>query len=445
MQLPNQKEFTLPFHGRDLKFTVSDLAGQANAAVLGQYGDTLVLVTTVMGKEDRDTEFFPLTVDYEERFYAAGKVLGSRFIRREGRPSTDAVLSGRLIDRSIRPLFDSRLRRDVQVVITILSYDEENDPDFLALATASLALSISDIPWQGPIAGVRLMLDPLEKSRPEAAEAVPAAGRSLTGLDEDITVNPLVSKVKEVLQKQGTCDAFFSGTAKGSINMIELEGREITETDAEKLFASAQEETKKLIEFQKDIISKIGKEKASISLADHDPAIVAEVRAFTHDVLQKIVFIQDGAERDEKIAELKATLVEHLTQKELPTEPVSSILKEIINEIVHAQALENEKRPDGRGITAIRPLHAQVGLFKRLHGSSLFMRGATQSLAVTTLAAPVQEQLVETMESTMKRRFMLHYNFPPFSTGETGRMGSPGRREIGHGALAEKALRAVIP
>ncbi len=421
MQLLNKKEFTLQFHGRDLKFTVSDLAGQANASIIGEYGDTSVLVTAVMGKQDRALDYFPLTVDYEERFYAAGKVLGSRFIRREGRPSTDAVLSGRLIDRSIRPLFDNRLRRDVQVVVTILSYDEENDPDFLALVTASLALSISDIPWNGPIAGVKLLLD------------------------GEISVNPFVSEVEKILQKEKTCEAFFSGTRNNTVNMIELGGREILESDAESLFARAQKEIATLIEFQKEIVSKIGKPKATIAFVALDAAVAAEVRSFTYDKLQEIVYIPNGSERDTKLIELKTALREHLTAKEIAVEQMEAILEQIINEIVHVNILEKEKRPDGRAIGTIRPLYAEVALFKRLHGSGLFMRGQTQSLAVTTLAAPGQEQLVETMESTQKRRFMLHYNFPPYSTGEAGRIGNPGRREIGHGALAEKALRAVVP
>lgn len=421
MRIPHSQEFTLPFHGRELKYTVSDLAGQANAAVIGQYGDTSVLVTAVMGNEDRPIDFFPLTVDYEERFYAAGKIIGSRFIRREGRPSMDAVLSGRLIDRSIRPLFDKKLRRDVQIVVTILSYDEQNDPDFVALVTTSLALAISDIPWGGPIAGVRMLLD------------------------GEIMVNPLLSDVEKSIQKEGTGDAFFSGTQGGNIDMIEFGGREISEAQAEQLFIKAQKEIETLVAFQKDIVSKIGKEKANVAHAEHDEKEVAHIRSFVGDRLEGAIYTPDAKLREQKLSELKKELRADCAEKEIPQEHIEPILEEIINESIHRGILERNARPDGRGIEEIRPLHAEVGLFSRLHGSGFFMRGATQSLAVTTLAAPGQEQLVETMEASTKRRFMLHYNFPPYSTGEVGRVGNPGRREIGHGALAEKALRAVIP
>ena len=422
MNIPNQKTYTLPFHGRDLKFIVSSLAGQANASVIGQYGGTSVLVTVVMGKEDRPIDFFPLTVDYEERFYAAGKIIGSRYVRREGRPSQEAILSGRLIDRSIRPLFDERLRRDVQVVITVLSYDEENDPDFLALCGASLALSISDIPWGGPIAGVKLV----QKG--------------------DITVNPAI-KVVEQLQETGTCDAFFAGTAD-VVNMIELGGREITEADAAQLFVTAHEEIKKLIAFQNGIIDEIGKKKADVVFVAIDEAFKKALHARAFDALSETLFVADAQERDKKTSELKELVRAELQQQEsyaVGMPQFDGVWEQLCNEVIHRTMLEKNKRPDGRAFDEIRPIHAEVGLFERLHGSSVFMRGETQSLAVTTLAAPGSEQFIETMETTGKRRFMLHYNFPPYATGETGRVGSPGRREIGHGALAEKALRAVIP
>jgi len=422
MNIPHKKEFSLELFGRTLSFTISDLASQANASVVGQYGDTVVLVTAVMGNQDRATDFFPLTVDYEERFYAAGKVLGSRFVRREGRPSDLAVLSGRLIDRSIRPLFDQRLRREVQVVVTILSFDEENDPDFVALATASLALAISDIPWKGPIAGMRLMK-----------------------ADGSFIYNPTYQQSETVLEKNGSFEAFFSGTA-GRINMIELLGNEASEADVEEGFVNAHEEIKKLITFQESIIKEIGKPKTSIVLTQEDPALVDAVRSFAHDRLQEALYVVDKGERAKGLEVLRAELDEHLGGAGFEDlSGVEGVWENLVNEIVHINILEKEKRPDGRAMDQVRPLFASVGLFKRLHGSAFFSRGQTQSLAVTTLAAPGHEQLVETMESSTKRRFMLHYNFPPYSTGEVKRMGSPGRREIGHGALAEKALRPMIP
>ncbi|MFA7202010.1 MAG: polyribonucleotide nucleotidyltransferase [Candidatus Paceibacterota bacterium] len=422
MNLKNKKEFSIPFFGRTITMTVSDLAGQANAAVIGQYGDTTVLVTTVMGKEDRAIDFFPLTVDYEERFYAAGKILGSRFMRREGRPSLEGILSGRLIDRTIRPLFNERLRRDVQVVITVLSYDEQNDPDFIALLTASTALSISDIPWAGPVAGVRV---------------------AHTG--KEIVINPTSTQVQELLTQKGTSEAFFAGVVD-KINMIELEGREIPDTHVQNIFEEAQKHITELVVFQKTIIQEVGKTKTEVAFVQDDVTLATAVRSFAYDKLQTAVYAKDGETRGVQMKEVKDGLYENLTSLGFEDlKGVDRILEQLINEVVHINILEKEKRPDGRKIDELRPLYAEVGLLKRLHGSAVFFRGQTQSLAVTTLAAPGAEQLVETIESTSKRRFMLHYNFPPYATGEVGRVGAPGRREMGHGALAEKALRAMIP
>lgn len=423
MQLKNKKEFTLPFHDRELKFIVSDVAGQANSSIIGQYGDTSVLVTTVMGKQDRATDFFPLTVDYEERFYAAGKIIGSRFIRREGRPSDFAVLSGRLIDRSIRPLFDERLRRDVQVVITILSYDEENDPDFLAHVTASLALAISDIPWKGPIGGIRVAFSP----------------------SKGFIFNPTNSQVAEIIAEDGAFESFFSGT-QDRINMIELGGKDAVKENLLKAFTESHDQIKKLIDFEKEIVSKIGKTKTEVALKTPDPALEEMTRNFILPELEKVMYASGKSNRNAALDELKENLYAHL--KEMKVEDLSSVLaiwENAVNEVVHKNIMSSDKRPDGRKLDELRELYAEAGLFKRLHGSALFTRGETQALAVTTLAAPGSEQVVETMETSMKRRFMLHYNFPPYSTGETGRMGMPGRREIGHGALAKKALEAVIP
>ncbi len=422
MNLRNKKEYSLPFFGRDITITVSDLAGQANASVIGQYGDTTVLVTTVMGKEDRAIDFFPLTVDYEERFYAAGKIMGSRFVRREGKPSLEGVLSGRLIDRTIRPLFNERLRRDVQVVVTVLSYDEQNDPDFIALLTASTALSISDIPWAGPVAGIRVAYNGAE-----------------------IVMNPTLSQTQELLTKKGTGEAFFAGVAD-KINMIELEGREIPEANVQNIFEEAQKQIAQLVAFQQTIVKELGKQKTEVALVQDDAVIATAVRSFAYDKLQTAIYAPDGATRDAQMKELRVGLYEHLAGLGIDdTVTAERVLEQVINEVVHVNIIEKEKRPDGRKVDEIRPLYAEVGLLKRLHGSAVFFRGQTQSLAVTTLAAPGAEQIVETIENTSKRRFMLHYNFPPYATGEVGRLGTPGRREMGHGALAEKALRAMIP
>ncbi len=420
MNLPNAKEFKMDYYGRELSFTVSDLAGQTNASVIGKYGDTSVLATVVMSDEDSDANFFPLTVNYEERFYAAGKVLGSRFVRREGKPSDFAVLSGRLIDRAIRPLFNDKLRRSIQIVLTVLSYDEENDPDFLALMTASVALSISDIPWEGPVSGIRIL-----------------------GNNGDLKINPINSELEDALEVDKAYDAFFAGT-KDKINMIEISGNESQENDLERLFNSAQDEIKKLISFQEEIVKEIGKEKQTVAIVEIDKNLFDEVESF-RDKFSEAMFSGEKAERNKKVANVKEELMTRLESMDIDIKNSDLVLEDLLNEIVHKKALEEEQRVDDRKMDEVRELNAEVGLFKRLHGSAFFSRGKTQSLSITTLAPPSAEQIVETIEVAMKRRFMLHYNFPPYSTGETGRMGAPSRREIGHGALAAKALRPIIP
>lgn len=407
--------------GKPFTFTVSRLAEQATSAIIGTYGDTSVLVTVVMGNKDREIDYFPLSVDYEERFYAAGKIIGSRFVRREGRPSEDAILSGRLIDRTIRPLFNNKMRRDVQIVITVLSYDEQNDPDFVALTTASAALAISEIPWDGPVAGLKIM-------------------KKKSG---ELVINPVNDQLLN--QDEISFDAFVSGTGD-KINMIELAGNETKESEIIESFNQAHEEIKKIVAFQKDLVSKIGKPKVKVALVEPSAEVTAEVKEFLKDKLEAALYIKDKAEQHQKQHELIENLKGHLQIKGMEEWfGVELLVDQEIDALVHKNVLENDKRPDGRKLDEVRPLETEVGLFKRLHGSGLFIRGGTQALAVTTLAAPGSEQLVETMEQSYKKRFMLHYNFPPFSTGEIGRVGAPGRREIGHGALARKAISPMIP
>lgn len=420
----NKQEFKIDFAGQPLTLAVSDLAGQADAAVFGTYGDTTVLVTVTSGKEDRKIDYFPLVVDYEEKFYAAGKIIGSRFVRREGRPSENAVLSGRLIDRSIRPLFNHRLRRDVQIVITILSYDEENDPDFISLLSTSMALMISPIPWNGPISGARI-----------------------AKISNKIIINPLNSVFING-ENPIAFDAFISAT-EDKINMIELAGKEAKEEEIIEGFETAHAEIKKLINFQKEIASKIGKPKMIMPETDYSSEIIEKINAFINGKLEPAIYNPDKTERKNKLNELKNNLKQYLIKESMESiaesEIIDDLIEKEIKKLVRKNIIESEKRPDGRQIGEIRPLYAEIGLLKRLHGSGLFIRGETQALAVTTLAAPGAEQLVETMEISGKRRFMLHYNFPPYSTGEVGRMGGIGRREIGHGNLAEKAVKAIIP
>ncbi len=395
-----RKKYKTTLEGSELSLEVSRLAGKANAAVLGQHGDTVVLATVVISDQDKPLDYFPLTVDYEERFYAVGKILGSRFIRRESRPSDEALLSARLIDRTIRPLFDQRLRREVQVTITILSYDEKNDPDALALIAASAALHISDIPWNGPVGGVRLQRE---------------------------------SNGKPTL-------AFFAGP-KDRINMIELEGVDVPSEEALKIFEDSQKIINSLIDFQEKIRKEIGKPKTSIALPDPDPRVKALVKDFVTSGLASAV-------KDKTLNDLKSKLFKHLEVSGEEPDVIAAadnLFEEEINEFVHNEMLQHERRPDGRKPDELRDLYGEVGLFKRTHGSGLFIRGDTQILAVATLASPDAAQLVETMETTDKKRFMLHYNFPGFSTGETKRSRGPGRREIGHGALAAKSIQGILP
>jgi polyribonucleotide nucleotidyltransferase len=433
--MKNKKEFSIEIAGKTLTIEVSSLAEQANAAVLAKYGETVILATAVMGKKDVELDYLPLKVDYEEKFYAAGKIIGSRFIRREGRSSEEAILAGRLVDRTIRPLFDNRLRREMQVVVTVLQIDEQNDPEFVGLLGASTALLISDIPWAGPVAGVRIA-----QFAPQ--EAV-AAKDNFTGFK----INPDNSYV---IENEPVFDAFLSGS-KDRINMIELGGLDAQEKDIAEGFATAQKEINKLIEFQEKIRAEIGKPKAEVKLAIPDPELAAAVKAFIEDKLEAAVYQPSKVEHHTALGVLHMALNAHLKEtfvaqgKDVNWKAVEFLFDEAVNDIVHKNALEKEQRPDGRKLDELRELAGEVGMFSRTHGSAIFVRGNTQALAVTTLAAPGAEQMIETMETTGKRRFMLHYNFPPFSVGETGTFRGPGRREIGHGNLARKSIERLIP
>jgi len=405
-----KKQFKADFRGKEVILETSILAGQADSAVVGSYNGTTVLVTVVMGKQDKPMDYFPLIVDYEERFYAAGKILGSRFVRREGRPSEIAVLSGRIIDRTIRPLFDHRLRRDVQVVVTILELGDNFEPDldFLTLITASAALATSEVPWNGPVAGV-----PLQQG--------------------EMPVNGF--------------KAFVAGTAD-RINMIELEGMNVQEKDVAVAFEAAHKEIKELIAFQAKMVKAAGRTKADVKLADVSAEFKAKVARFLGGKLEAAVYNPKKTEQHASIGAVKEALKGHLIEEkasESDLKAVDHVFETVLDELVHKNILEKEKRPDGRKLDEVRDLHAEVSFLKRTHGSAFFVRGDTQALVVTTIAPPGSEQLIETMEYSGKRRFMLHYNFPPYSVGEVGRLGSPGRREIGHGALAEKAVKNLIP
>ena len=395
--------------GASFSLEVSELAGQAGGAVICSWGDTVVLATATMGGEST-LHYFPLTVDYEERFYAAGRILGSRFIRREGRPSDEATLSARLVDRTIRPLFDHRLRREIQVVITTLSYDGAHDLDVVALTAASAALSISEIPWNGPVAGAGFQ-------KKEALKPEDGSG------EERLKYN-----------------ALFAGT-ETHVNMIELEGDELGEAEAEEIFTQGVGRIKELIALQQKLIKEVGKKKLEIALPEIDARLKGEVEKFLEKKLT-------GTFKKGELYALKDELFDHLEKQGEDKElfgQADDVFEEVVNQYVHDLALEKETRIDGRPLDKIRDLYAEVGLFRRVHGTGLFTRGDTQIFAATTLGSPSDDQIVESIRTDEKKRFMLHYNFPSFSVGEAGRARGPGRREIGHGALAAKALTAMLP
>ncbi|MDD2730778.1 MAG: polyribonucleotide nucleotidyltransferase [Candidatus Portnoybacteria bacterium] len=416
------KEFSCQFAGRTLKVSTGVLAQQANGSVLVSYGDTVVLGTAVMNHRAKaNCDYLPLTVEFEEKLYAAGKIKGSRFIKREGRPQDEAILCGRLIDRTIRPRFDQAIRHDIQVVITVLSFDKENDYDVPGILAASLALSLSDIPWNGPIAGVRI-------------------GRT----DNQFIVNPTYQQ-----RGQGDLDLIVAGT-ENCINMLEGQGQQIPEEMAAKAIAAGFEAYQELIKFQHKIIETLKPAKAEVSAQKPTKEILEKTKGFLKDKLTDAIYAKGKHSHKTQIAALGEALAEFIktSETENQEEKISQammVFEEEINQIVHHEVLKNKKRPDGRRLDQVRELNCQVGVLPRTHGSALFNRGTTQALSTVTLGSPGDKQIIDGLEEEFKKRFLHHYNFPPFSVGETGRLGGPGRREVGHGALAEKALAAVIP
>jgi polyribonucleotide nucleotidyltransferase len=361
-------------------------------------------------------------VDYEERYYAAGKIKGSRFIKREGRPSDEAILTGRVVDRTIRPLFNGRMRNEVQVVVTVLSIDGENDPDIVSMIAASAALSLSNIPWNGPISAVRV-------------------GR----LNGDFILNPINGEVAA-----GDMDLIIAGT-KEKINMIEAGMKEITEEDVVRAFEFGHEAIRKIAEFIENIAREVGKEKAQPVLLAGTPEFESEIKdLFLKEKLSDILYDKNKKNIEEKVAEIKEKVNKHIEEKytediDKLKEIAEQVFEETSDEIVHKNILEKNQRPDDRKLDEIRHIDCKVGVLPRTHGSALFTRGETQALTVTTLGAPGDEQVIDTMEVDQKKRYIHHYNFPPYSVGEVRPMRGPGRREIGHGALAERALIPVIP
>ena len=417
-------KFKKEVSGRELVAEIRNLAEQANGSCLLRYGDTMVLATCVMSKENRENQdFFPLTVEYEERYYAAGKIKGSRFIKREGRPSDEAILNARLIDRPIRPRFPKELAREVQIVVTVLSWDSQNDPDILGVMATSIALSISDIPWAGPLAAVRVCKK-----------------------DGQLILNPTYEQ-----REKSEIDIVFTGIQSDNgilINMIEGEFQEVEESLVIEAEAFAEAHLKELINFQKEIAKQVGKEKIIIQPSLEDPETEREIKNFLGKSLENAIYRKDKSERMEAVDRTKEELAEFMEEK-YPgmgkTRLANAVFEKEVERIIHENAIKFEKRPDGRKIDEIRSLSCEAGLLPRTHGSGLFCRGETKALSILTLGAPGDKQLLEGMEMTGSKRFMHHYNFPPYSTGEIKPMRGPGRRDIGHGMLAERALLPLIP
>jgi len=411
------KIYKMELAGRELSFEIGKYALLANGAVLARYGDTAVLVTACASEKPREgINFFPLTVDYEERLYSVGKIPGG-FIKREGKPSEKAILSARLIDRPIRPLFPKDFYHDVSVIATVLSVDPDNPPDVLAMLGSSVALSISDIPFEGP------------------------TGSVLVGyVDGKIVINP-TAKEREVSKLH----LVVSGT-KDRVMMIEAGAKEVPEDIMIEAILIAQEEIKKIVEFIEGIVKEVGKPKMEYQKRVVPEEIKQKVREIAFDKVYQYVQIPDKVERDKKLDELKEEVFkafEGETEETLLL--VDDALYNLEKEIVRKMIADEGKRPDGRKFDEIRPLYAEVGILPRTHGSALFKRGYTQVLTVATLGTKGEMQFLDGLEEEEAKRYMHHYNFPPFSTGESKPVRGPGRREIGHGALAERALEPVIP
>lgn len=401
---------------------VGQVAKQANGAVVVRYGDTTVLSVAVMSKKMATANFFPLQVNYEEKMYAAGKFPGG-FSKREGRPSTDATLTARLIDRPIRPMFAEGFRNEVQVINTVLSYDENASVPMAAMFGSSLALSISDIPFNGPIAGVQVAY---------AAE--------------DFIINPSASD-KEVSH----LDLIVAGT-KEAINMVEAGAQELSEDIMLQALLKGHEAIQELVDFQNYIVAAVGKEKAEVELFQVDADLKAEIEAVYYDQLAKAVQVEEKLAREAATKAVKEEVLASYQERFAEDDDKETILRdvvEILEQMEHAEVrrliTEDKIRPDGRRVDEIRPLDAEIDFLPNVHGSGLFTRGQTQALSVLTLAPMSDTQLVDGLDPEYKKRFLHHYNFPQYSVGETGRYGAPGRREIGHGALGERALAQVLP
>ncbi|WOO89068.1 polyribonucleotide nucleotidyltransferase [Mollicutes bacterium LVI A0075] len=414
-----QSIYKLEIGGRDLEVTLGKFAKQATGSAMVAYGDTQILATSVLSKREEDRGFFPLVVNYEEKLYATGKVPGS-FSRREGRPSDNATLAARLIDRPIRPLFPDGYQREIQIVTTVMSLDKDNEPEVTAINAASIALSLSaSIPFEGPIGAVHI-------------------GR----IDGNFIVNPTVEE-----RETSDLELRVAGTAD-AINMVEAKANELSEAEIADAILLAHEEIKKIVAFQNQIKAELGIETATWTREVHqlEAGIESKIETTFNDQILEAMKIETKQEKAEKLSEVEELIVADFGYEDEEEEKlVRKLIDKRVKQIFRDLIIHDNHRPDGRVTTEVRALSSETELLKRAHGSALFTRGETQALAAVTLGMKMDGQLLDGFELESEKLFMLHYNFPPYSVGETGRIGSPGRREIGHGNLAEKALSIVIP
>ncbi|HAQ0768046.1 TPA: polyribonucleotide nucleotidyltransferase [Enterococcus faecium] len=420
--MSEKQVFKTTWGGRPLQIEVGQLAKQANGAVLVRYGDTVVLSAAVASKEAKDTDFFPLTINYEEKMYAAGKIPGG-FIKREGRPSTEATLTARLIDRPIRPMFAEGFRNEVQVTNIVMSVETDCSPAMAAMLGSSLALSISDIPFDGPIAGVEV-------------------GR----VNGEYVLNPTVEQAE-----QTDIELTVAGT-KQAINMVESGAKEVSEEDMLGALLFGFDAIKELVAFQEEIVQAVGKEKMEVTLLQVDEVLKKEIFDASYATMKAAVMTEEKLAREDNIEQVKIDIREAYAEEFAGHEDEDHLLKEVKQitedlekDVVRELITIDKIRPDGRKLDEIRPLSSEVSLLPRVHGSGLFTRGQTQALSACTLAPLGEHQIIDGLGVEVSKRFIHHYNFPQFSVGSTGRAGSPGRREIGHGALGERALAQVIP
>ena len=401
--------------GRTLSIETGKLAQQAHGAAVVRYGDAVVLVTAVMGGVREGLDFFPLTIEYEERLYAVGRIPGS-FFRREGRPTTEATLAARLTDRPLRPRFPKGMRNEVQIITTVLSADHVNQPDILGIIGASAALSVSQIPFNGPVAATRMGY-----------------------VDGELVVNPTFEQLAE-----GKLDLTIAGS-RDAVIMIEAGAKEVSEEIVLEALRIGQENNVKVIDLQDEIVAEVGKAKVDVVLAEQaDPELVSSIERIAKSAIESIIDRGEGrGERNEGIKQAERDAIEQLSEQ-YDAKTVAKVFDDVLKKTVRAKVIKEGKRPDGRALTEVRPLSSEVGLLPRTHGSALFQRGETQILTVATLGSMSMTQKLDGLSPEDTKRYIHHYNFPPFSTGEARRMGT-GRREIGHGALAERALAPVIP